>query len=104
MSKSIRWIVTGMLVAFAWAGMAGPASASHTHVLQLGNGQCVILAQWGNEKYVQLPHADEFDENRQHPLHVKVHLGEPGTRNGESVIFVKGSPGDIENCESYANG
>ncbi|MPY79994.1 MAG: hypothetical protein GEV04_16355 [Actinophytocola sp.] len=96
-------IVTTALAAFAWTATAAPALATHTHVVQLGNGQCVILAENGNEKYVRLPHADEFDENRQHPIHVKVHLGKPGTRNGEDVIFVKGSGGDIENCESYAN-
>ncbi len=96
-------MITGALFAFAWASAALPASATHTHVVQLGNGQCVILAENGNEKYVRLPNADEFDEDRQHPIHVKVHLGEPGTRNGEEVIFVKGSTGDIENCDSYAN-
>lgn len=80
-----------------------PAFADHTHVLQLDDGRCVILAERGREKYVELPHAAEFDENRRHPLHVKVHLGEPGTRNGKSVIYVKGSAGDVENCDSYAN-
>ncbi len=83
---------------------AMPAFASHTHVLQLRDGRCVILAEKGKEKYVELPNADEFDANRRHPLHAKVHLGEPGTRRGESVIYVKGSSGDIENCDSYANG
>lgn len=96
-------VFTGALAAFAWSATATPALATHTHVVQLGNGQCVILAEDGNEKHVRLPNADEFDEDRQHPIHVKVHLGEPGTRNGEEVIFVKGSSGDIENCESYAN-
>ncbi|MQA63365.1 MAG: hypothetical protein GEU86_18160 [Actinophytocola sp.] len=96
-------MITGALLAFMWSSATLPASATHTHVAQLGNGQCVVLAENGNEKYVQLPNADEFDENRRHPLHVKVHLGEAGARNGEDVIFVKGSPGDIENCDSYAN-
>lgn len=98
-----RAIATTLLAACTVSATAVPALASHTHVVQLGNGQCVILAERGNEKYVRLPHASEFDEDRRHPLHVKVHLGEPGTRRGEDVIFVKGSAGDIENCESYAN-
>ena len=80
-----------------------PAFASHTHVLQLPDGRCVILAEKGEEKFVELPNADEFAPNRRHPLHAKVHLGEAGTRKGESVIYVKGSSGDIDNCDSYAN-
>jgi hypothetical protein len=73
-------------------------------VLLLGNGQCVILAANGNDRYVQLPQADEFDANRRHPLHVNVHLGEPGMRQGEDVIWVKDSPGDLANCRGYVNG
>lgn len=98
-----RMLAVLMIAMSTVPAMALPAFADHTHVVQLGNGQCVILAGRGGEKFVRLPHADEFDENRQHPLHVKVHLGEPGTRRGKSVIFVKGSAGDIENCTSYAN-
>lgn len=98
-----RSLVTSVVALAMLVTTAVPAFASHTHVVQLGDGRCVILAERGNEKYVELPHADAFDEDRRHPLHVKVHLGEPGTRRGEEVIFVKGSGGDIENCESYAN-
>ena len=57
---------------------ATPAAADHTHFRVVGNGECVLLAPDGGEKYVQLPHADEFAPNRQHPLHVNVHLGQPG--------------------------
>ncbi len=57
---------------------ATPAAADHTHFRVVGNGECVLLAPDGGEKYVQLPHADEFPPNRQHPLHVNVHLGQPG--------------------------
>src|SRR5829696_344277 len=57
---------------------ASPAAADHTHFRVLGNGECVLLAPDGGEKYVQLPNADEFAPNRQHPLHVNVHLGQPG--------------------------
>jgi hypothetical protein len=57
---------------------ASPAAADHTHFRVVGNGGCVLLAPDGGEKYVQLPHADEYPANRQHPLHVNVHLGRPG--------------------------
>jgi hypothetical protein len=55
-----------------------PAAADHTHFRVVGNGECVLLAPDGGEKDVQLPHADEYPANRQHPLHVNVHLGRPG--------------------------
>jgi hypothetical protein len=101
--------VTRLSTAAALSGLllvavAGAAQADHTHVRVLGNGQCVVLAAQGGEQYVQLPHADEFAENRRHPLHVNVHLGQAGTRQGEPVVFVKGSPGDLEHCDSYVNG
>lgn len=60
--------------------LAAPAMASHTHVRMTGNGSCVILAANGHEHDVQLPHAGEFAPDRRHPLHVNVHLGNPGTR------------------------
>ena len=60
------------------AASALPAAADHTHFRVLGNGQCVLLAPDGGEKDVQLPNAEEFPTNRQHPLHVNVHLGVPG--------------------------
>lgn len=96
--------VTVALLTLATLAPAAPASASHTHVLQLPDGRCVILAQYGNEKFVKLPNEDEFAEDRRHPLHAKVHLGEPGTRNGEQVVYVRGSADDVQNCSSYANG
>jgi hypothetical protein len=57
---------------------ATPAAADHTHFRVVGDDRCVLLAPDGGEKYVQLPHADEYAPNRQHPLHVNVHLGQPG--------------------------
>ena len=81
-----------------------PASASHTHVRLLGNGQCVVLAPGSGEASVQLPHAGEFAADRRHPLHVNVHLGSPGIRKGGSVVWVQGSAGDLENCSGYTNG
>jgi hypothetical protein len=58
--------------------VASPAAADHTHFRVVGDGECVLVAPDGGEKYVQLPNADEYAANRQHPLHVNVHLGQPG--------------------------
>ena len=57
---------------------ASPASADHTHFRVIGSGACVLLAPDGGEKDVRLPNAEESPANRQHPLHVNVHLGQPG--------------------------
>lgn len=61
-------------------GGASTASADHTHFRVVGNGECVLLAPDGHEKDVVLPHAEEegYAPNRSHPLHVNVHLGQPG--------------------------
>jgi hypothetical protein len=76
-------IGTGLLLAVA----ASPVLASHSHVMALGNGQCVLLAANGGEQDVALPMA-VFEHNpnvdippaadRLHPLHVLVHQGVPG--------------------------
>ena len=73
----------GLLLAIA----ATPALASHTHVMSLGNGQCVLLALEAGEESVVLP-LSVFLNNpnvdiaatagRMHPLHVLVHLGQAG--------------------------
>jgi hypothetical protein len=74
------------LIAGAAAGAAifvlaeAPAGATHVHSRQVGNGRCVLMAQKGGEKNVQLPFATEHAANRRHPLHVLVHLGRPGER------------------------
>jgi hypothetical protein len=77
---------------------ATPALASHTHVMAIGNGECVVLAANGGEEDVELPLA-VFDNNpnvdttpapdRLHPLHVLVHKGVPGDHN---QIAVAGTP------------
>jgi hypothetical protein len=83
---------------------AAPVSANHTHVMQLGNGQCVLLAADSGEEDVTLPLA-VFERNpnvsiaptehRMHPLHVLVHLGEAGTHH---AIAVAGSPAAAALC------
>jgi hypothetical protein len=87
MKKSI--IAAGVGVA-ALVGAAAPASASHVHSMLVGSGVCVLLAQDGGEKWVILPFA-EGSENRLHPLHVLVHLGEPSQH---VEIGVYGTPSD----------
>lgn len=100
----MRTIWTVLLVMMVLLAMAAPAMADHTHVRLLGNGKCVILAADGGESQVQLPHAEDFPDNRQHPLHVNVHLGNPGTIDGDAVVWVLGSEGDLANCDGYVNG
>ncbi len=85
------------LIAGAAAGAAifvlaeAPAGADHVHSMRTGNGRCVLLAQRGGEKYVQLPFATG-PENRRHPLHVLVHLGRPGERRPIGVFNTPSDP------------
>ncbi|MEO8463448.1 MAG: hypothetical protein ABI555_09555 [Chloroflexota bacterium] len=83
--------MTGALLAMS----AAPALAAHTHVMQVGNGRCVILAENGGEKDVVLPlsvfqHNPNVDiaptADRMHPLHVLVHKGVPGDHNSLAVF------------------
>lgn len=85
-------IAAGLLLALT----ATPALASHTHVMALGNGECVLLAANGGEEDVTLPIA-VYDHNpnvdsapapgRLHPLHVLVHKGVPGDQNQLAVAW-----------------
>jgi len=99
-------IVLGVALA---STLSGAALASHTHVRELGSGQCAIIAPDGGEKWVSLPDA-VFDSNpnvvpgtyaadKRHPLHALVHI--PGAGNG--MVYVLGSAGDIANCAGYVN-
>jgi hypothetical protein len=106
----MRTLVRGGAVVAIAAGLtlAAPAAfADHTHVRVLGNGQCVVISPDGGEKYVELPRAAlenhagaSLPANRTHPLHVLVHLGEPG-QHGE--IYVLGSADAVANCAGYVN-
>jgi hypothetical protein len=73
-----RLILAGPFAVAIVLASAIPAVADHTHFQIVGDGECVLLAPDGGEKYVHLPHADDFAAPRQHPLHVNVHLGQPG--------------------------
>ena len=113
-----RPVIAGLTMVFTLA-FASMARADHTHVRILPNGNCVILAAAGNEKYKILPdtvftnnpNVDADDAagalenlplNRRHPLHVLVHLGMPGA-GGDIVVM--GSPQDpCAATGNYVNG
>jgi hypothetical protein len=104
-ARSLRRVVGSLGLAGSIAVLAaGPALASHTHVRILGNGSCVILAPDSGEEAVQLPFADSFAPDRQHPLHVLVHFGMAGMGpDGSMRVWVQGSAGDLANCDGYVN-
>ena len=86
-----------LLASLATLALATPAFAMHRHVIQVGNGSCVLLAQAGNERFVDLPDAS-FNNTTEptttanpHPLHVHVHRGQPGQ---VLTIAVYGSASD----------
>jgi hypothetical protein len=102
--RSNRITTTVLIAGAVLTSTALPAAADHAHVRAVGNdGRCVVLAEGSGEAHVQLPGYDHYPENRQHPLHVKVHLGAAGMRHGEPVVWVKGSADDTANCTSYVN-
>ena len=76
-----RASVTALIVGTVAVAGAAPAVADHVHSKQLPNGACVLLAQQGGEGQVELPFATDaqVDAHRAHPLHLLVHLGQPGT-------------------------
>ena len=91
MNSLVRPVIgAGLLLALA----TSPALASHSHVMAVGNGQCVLLAANGGEEAVELP-LSVFDHNpnvdiapapdRLHPLHVLVHQGVPGEHKAIAV-------------------
>jgi hypothetical protein len=99
-----RLIRTALAAVVLLSLAATPALATHTHVMALGNGQCVLLAANGGEEDVTLPLA-VFEHNpnvdiatapdRMHPLHVLVHQGVPGDHND---IAVAGTPAAAVLC------
>ena len=113
-----RGLVTAMTAAMLISSV-GVARADHRHVLILPNGNCAILAADGNEKYLIMPSVlfannpnvdaddavgglEELPMNRQHPLHVLVHLGVPGA---DGDIAVMGSADDpCAATGNYVNG
>jgi hypothetical protein len=89
-----RLILVTVAVAGLLALASAPALATHTHVMQVGNGECVIIAGNGHEDDVVLPldvwsnpnvDVGSTDTTRMHPLHVLVHKGVPGDHNALEV-------------------
>jgi hypothetical protein len=92
-----RTLGVGVLATAMSLAAASSALATHTHVMVVGNGLCVVIAENAGEENVALP-SSVFEANpnvdiaategRSHPLHVLVHQGVPG-EHGE--IYVYGS-------------
>ena len=113
-----RGLVAAMVAAMV-LGSVGVARADHRHVLILPNGNCAILAEEGNERYLIMPSVlfannpnvdaddavgglENLPMNRRHPLHVLVHLGVPGA---DGDIAVMGSADDpCAATGNYVNG
>lgn len=106
MKRPVRPIAAVLGAAALLALAAAPVAASHTHVMQIGNGHCVLLAFDAGEESVVLP-LSVFENNpnvtiaptinRMHPLHVLVHLGEAGTHH---QIAVAGSAAAATLCQA----
>jgi hypothetical protein len=104
----LRVLTSVMLAGVLALGTTAAALASHQHVRVLGNGECVVIGT-GGESAVNLPDAvfdsnpnvvpGNYAENRQHPLHVLVHIA--GAGNG--MVFVAGSAEDLANCDGHVN-
>ena len=86
-------MAAGVAAATAFGVMTtGTASATHIHSMEVRDGVCVLLAAEGGEKYVILPFVDDLPEGRRHPLHVLVHLGEPGMNFNIGVYGTASDP------------
>jgi hypothetical protein len=101
----VKLLITAAVSAAAIITLAAtPALASHTHVMSLGNGECVLLAHEAGEESVVLP-LSVFEHNpnvdiaaaagRMHPLHVLVHLGQAGEHLD---LAVAGTPAAAALC------
>ena len=93
-------LIAGALLALS----AAPALATHTHVMEIGQDQCVLLAEDSGEERVVLrlpvwnnPNVTvgSTEQTRMHPLHVLVHKGVPGTHN---MMEVAGTQAAIDLC------
>lgn len=86
--------VSALAAAFGLSTMtAASVSAGHEHALVTPGNECVVLApETSGEPWVDLSDTGAWDHNpnihqdhaeeRQHPLHVLVHMGAPGGNGG----------------------
>jgi len=107
---TIRAAILTAATSGALLAAPGGAFADHTHAKEVGNGQCVVLAEGAGEELVVLP-LSVFENNpnvdiaptasRMHPLHVLVHLGQAGEHN---ALFVYGTAAADAACAAgYVN-
>lgn len=91
-------LATAAIAGSTIALTATAAGATHTHVRHVGNGSCVVLGGDGHEDEVVLPAvvAGAYPATRQHPLHVLVHMGEPGQHGTIQVL-------GADTCTDFVN-
>lgn len=89
-----RASAVALIVGTVTVAATAPVAADHAHSKQLGNGACVLLAEYGGEGDVVLPFATDIqvDAHRAHPLQLLVHLGQPGTNFGIGVYGAASDP------------
>lgn len=107
-SRMRKGLVLGVAVLGAVVLSAGPAAATHTHVLVLADGRCVILAENGAENEIDLSTGGVYEHNpnvdiapsvgRNHPLHVLVHKGAAGDRIELQVMGDTNPAGGFDPC------
>lgn len=108
-----RGVVLGAVALAAVVLSAGPAAATHTHVLVLADGSCVILAENGAENEIDLSTGGVYEHNpnvditptagRNHPLHVLVHKGAAGDRIELQVMGDTNPAGGFDPCAASGN-
>ena len=115
-SRMRKGLVLGAAALGAVVLSAGPAAATHTHVLVLADGSCVVLAEKGAESEIDLSTGGVYDHNpnvdilptadRNHPLHVLVHKGAAGDQIELQVMGDTNPAGGFDPCAatgSYIN-
>lgn len=111
-SRMRKGLVLGTAALGAVVLSAGPAAATHTHVLVLADGSCVILAENGAENEIDLSTGGVYEHpnvdiaptvGRNHPLHVLVHKGAAGDRIELQVMGDTNPAGGFDPCAATGN-
>lgn len=112
-SRMRKGVVLGAAALAAVVLSAGPAAATHSHVLVLADGSCVILAENGAESEIDLSTGGVYAHNpnvditptagRNHPLHVLVHKGAAGDRIELQVMGDTNPAGGFDPCAASGN-